>query len=160
HAAQHAVRPVLLGVHAPAGLGHALQPRDNALAAGAVAQRHGERVVGLALGDRPVVDIALLLEDARDLALHPGGGHRHRLVQRRVAVADTGEHVPDWITDHDRSSPARLRHSRDHALVGELAQADAAHPEFAEVRARAPAARAAVIRARLELRAPRLLDPE
>src|SRR4051812_40700009 len=41
--------------------------------------------------------------------------------------------------------PARLREAGDHALVGNLAQADAAEPELAQVRARAPAALAAVV---------------
>src|SRR4051794_10545481 len=41
--------------------------------------------------------------------------------------------------------PARLGHARDVALVRLLAQADAAQPELAEVRARAAALAAAVV---------------
>src|SRR3954449_13016769 len=52
--------------------------------------------------------------------------------------------------------PARLRESGDVALVGHLAQADAAEPELAQVRARATAALAAVVVAGLELRGARL----
>src|SRR5437763_7927816 len=52
----------------------------------------------------------------------------------------------------DMSLPARLRQARDVALVRELPQADPAQAELAEVRARAPAALAAVVVACLELR--------
>src|SRR5215213_8233052 len=55
--------------------------------------------------------------------------------------------------------PARLRESRDVALVGHLAQADAAEPELAQVRARAPAPLAAVVVACVELRRARLAHP-
>src|SRR5690348_15238362 len=58
------------------------------------------------------------------------------------------------------SSPARLRHSGNHSLVGQLAQADAADAELAEIAARPPAPVAAVIAARRILRAPCLLDPQ
>src|ERR1044072_1812189 len=49
-------------------------------------------------------------------------------------------------------SPARLRHAGDVALMGELAQADAAEPELAIDRARASAAAAARMGPRLVLR--------
>src|SRR5215210_6406271 len=45
----------------------------------------------------------------------------------------------------DIGLPARLREAGNHALVGDLAQADAAEPELAQVRARAAAALAAVV---------------
>src|SRR4051794_12122541 len=48
----------------------------------------------------------------------------------------------------DMRSPARLRHAGDEALVRELAQADAAQPELAVDRTRAPAAPAAAMRPR------------
>src|SRR3954447_26324810 len=51
-------------------------------------------------------------------------------------------------------SPRALRHAGDHALVGELAQADTAEPELLEDRARAPAAVAAGVVAHLELGRP------
>src|SRR5919202_1918855 len=53
--------------------------------------------------------------------------------------------------------PARLLDAGDQALVRDLAQADTAQPELAEVRARATAALAAVVLARLVLRGTRLL---
>src|SRR5574340_888584 len=56
--------------------------------------------------------------------------------------------------------PARLRHSRDGALVRQLAQADAAEPELLVDRARAAAAVAAAVAAHLVLRLPLLLDDE
>src|SRR5918999_3797443 len=52
----------------------------------------------------------------------------------------------------DMRSPARLRHAGDEALVRELAQADAAEPELAVHRPRAPAAAAAAVRPRGVLR--------
>src|SRR5947209_5320472 len=55
-------------------------------------------------------------------------------------------------------SPARLGHARDRALMGEVAQADAAEPELLEDRARAAAAVAARVVAHPELlRAPLLV---
>src|SRR5919199_5837222 len=56
------------------------------------------------------------------------------------------------------SSPARLGQPGHVAVVGHLPQADAAEPELAEVRARAPAALAAVVLPRLELLRPPLAD--
>src|SRR6185312_14068417 len=53
--------------------------------------------------------------------------------------------------------PRALRHARDHALVGELPQADPAEPELLEHGARAPAAVAAGVVAHLELRGARSL---
>src|SRR5580692_4242534 len=54
--------------------------------------------------------------------------------------------------------PGGLRHPGDLAVVGELAQTDAAHPELLVNRARSSATVAASIGARLELWGPRLLD--
>src|SRR3954449_3885455 len=50
--------------------------------------------------------------------------------------------------------PTRLRHAGDHAVVGQLAQAQAADAELAIHRARAPAPTAARVRARLVLGLP------
>src|SRR3954453_9463751 len=65
----------------------------------------------------------------------------------RVRKSATGS-----VIDIRRYLPARLRHARDVAVVCELAQADAAHPELAEHRPRAAAAAAAGVLACLELR--------
>src|SRR5919206_1808393 len=58
----------------------------------------------------------------------------------------------------DMRSPAGLGHAGDEPLVGQLAQADPAQAELAVHRARAPAATAARVRARRELRAALLAD--
>src|SRR3954471_4145015 len=54
----------------------------------------------------------------------------------------------------DMRSPARLGHAGDEAVVRQLAQAQAAEPELAIHRARAPAPTAARVRARLVLGRP------
>src|SRR4029077_2091310 len=55
-------------------------------------------------------DVALLLEDARDLDLELRIRHLGLIVQRLVGVADAGEHVCDWIGEHvcSRSSYQEL----------------------------------------------------
>src|SRR5215471_12392191 len=73
-------------------------------------------------------------------------------LRMRVSMSATGS--------VSMASPARLRHARDHALVGELAQADPAEPELLEHGARPAAAIAARVVARLELLRPRGLDYE
>src|SRR3954447_3529271 len=61
------------------------------------------------------------------------------------------------VIDIGLDLPTRLLDARDQALVRDLAQADPAQPELAEVRARATAALAAVVVARRVLRRARLL---
>src|SRR5579884_35704 len=56
--------------------------------------------------------------------------------------------------------PRALRHARDHALVGELAQADPAEPELAEHGARPAAPVAARVVPHPELLRPRGLDDQ
>src|SRR3954454_9372597 len=56
--------------------------------------------------------------------------------------------------------PPALRHAGDHALVGELAQADAAEPELLEHGTRPAAAVAAGVVAHLELRRGGGLHPQ
>src|SRR5690348_3315732 len=55
------------------------------------------------------------------------------------------------VIDMVYSSPARLDDARDIAAQGELAEAQPAHLELAEIRARAAAALAAALDAHLEL---------
>src|SRR3954462_12109363 len=55
------------------------------------------------------------------------------------------------VIDIRRYLPAALRHAGDVAVVREVAQADAAHPELAEHRTRAATAPAARVLAGLEL---------
>src|SRR5947209_7838423 len=59
----------------------------------------------------------------------------------------------------DMRSPAALRHAGDVAIVGELAQADAAQAEALVHRPRAAAAAAARVTPGLELGRPLLADP-
>src|SRR5438105_11408610 len=56
--------------------------------------------------------------------------------------------------------PRALRHAGDHALVGELPEADPAETELAEHGTRAPAAVAAGVVAHLELRGAGGLHPQ
>src|SRR5947209_3170958 len=56
--------------------------------------------------------------------------------------------------------PARLRHARDEAAVGHLAQADTAESELPEITARPAADVAALIGAHLEFWGPLRLDNE
>src|SRR5207245_3871699 len=90
----------LAGVDAKPGPADALEARYRAppAPAGLEGDRDtGTRTVGL-LGE--VLDVAFLLEDARDLALHLGPGQRHRGVTRVIGVADAGEHVGNRIRRH------------------------------------------------------------
>src|SRR5579859_1770482 len=73
-------------------------------------------------------------------------------LRRRVRKSAIGS-VIDMI-----ASPARLRHSRDVAVVRELAQADTAYPELPIHGARAAAPPAPRIPAGLELGRPPLAD--
>src|SRR5438067_1588797 len=100
HAAEDARQAVLARVDATARLGDALEPGDDALAVAAVLELDDEVVEALALLDAVVADVALLLEQAGDLDLRTGSGHRHRVHQRLVGVADAGEHVCDGVGHH------------------------------------------------------------
>src|SRR5699024_6545124 len=51
----------------------------------------------LGLVDREVVDVTLLLEDRRDVALELGVRHGHGVVERRTGVTHTREHVRDGV---------------------------------------------------------------
>src|SRR5689334_25413432 len=75
-------------------------------------------------------------------------------LRMRVSMSATGS------VSISRLLPRALRHARDHALVGELPQADAAEPELLEHGTRPPTAVAAGVVAHLELRRPRGLDPQ
>src|SRR3954466_893330 len=72
-------------------------------------------------------------------------------LRMRVRKSATGSVI-------DMALPARLRHAGDHALVLDLADADPAQAELAQVRARATAPLAAVVVPRLVLRSALLAD--
>src|SRR4051794_3923961 len=160
HSAQNARQTVLARVDAAARLRDALQVGDDALAVAAELELDHERVEALALVDVEIGDVALLLQEPCDLLLEARGRHRRRRVHRLVGVADAREHVGNRVGHHGSALPARLRHAGDDALVGELAQADPAQPELLEDGARAAAAVAAAVRARLEPLGPCCLDDE
>src|SRR5216117_3523114 len=100
HPSEDPRQAVLPSVHAPPGLGDALQVGDDALPVPTELEVDRERVEALAVLDVEVRDVALLLEQAGDLLLDLGGRHRRRVVHRLVGVADAREHVSDWIGVH------------------------------------------------------------
>src|SRR6266550_1445184 len=100
HPAEHARKTVLPGVDPAARLRHALQAGDDPLAVAAELEVDDQGIEGLALLHVVVADVALLLEEAGDLDLHPRARHGCVLVQRLVGVADAGEHVCDRIGQH------------------------------------------------------------
>ena len=73
------------------------------------------RVSKLSARDVVVADVALFLEQARDVHLHARRGHLDRVLQRLVGVADAGEHVGDGIGQHVTPLPRALGHARDRA---------------------------------------------
>src|SRR5215203_1547030 len=161
HAAEHARQTILARVDPATGLRDALQVSQDALAAAAVLEVDHQDAVRQVFPplDVEVADVALFIEDARDLLFQLRGRHLGVIVQRLVGVADPGEHVGDWIGEHVVLLPGALRHAGNHALVRELPQADPAQPELLEHGARPPALVAAGVVAHLELlRARRLHD--
>src|SRR5215212_4034651 len=143
-------------VLAPPGLGDALEPADHGPAVLGVLEAHAQRPADAPGLDREVLDVALLAQDPCQLGLERGRRHLDVVVVGVQPVADPGQEVCDGVGL--RHLPARLRESRDHALVGDLAQADAAEPELAQIRARAAAPLAAVVVACLVLRSALLAD--
>src|SRR5215472_12375230 len=144
----HALRDLALRrVEPKAGLADSLQTVDDALSVRAVFERDPYDLARRAGHDFEILDETLGLEDLRDLFLQP----RHRdvdpLVERRVGVADAGEHIGDGVGRYhvpssnllvaNSRSPRRLRDAGDLAHVRALAEADAAQAELAQIAARA-----------------------
>src|SRR5205823_14811612 len=96
----HARQPVLARVDAATRLRDSLQVRDHALAAAAVLEIDHERLVRVAVLDAVIPDVALLLEQAGDLLLHPRVRHLHVVVERSVRVPYATQHVCNWIRQH------------------------------------------------------------
>jgi hypothetical protein len=114
----------------------------------------------LALLHVVVADVALLLEEAGDLDLHPRARHGCVLVQRLVGVADAGEHVCDRIGQH-RFSPTSSTSSCRESRPGAPARGGrSGRAELAEDRARAAAPVAARVVAHLVLLGSPLLHDE
>src|SRR5947209_6825840 len=98
-----------LRVDAQAGLGHPPHAGDAALAVRAVLEVDGQHAADLALGsigDLEAGDVTLLLEDLGDVPLELGVRHLDGVVERRVGVADTGEHVRDGVGHCHEWAPA------------------------------------------------------
>jgi hypothetical protein len=142
-------------VHAEAGLGHPTETGDGPGPFGRVLHGDGEGAArAVAVGGHLVVlDVALLLQDAREGLLLLGGRHEHLVVHRRVGVADTGEHVGDGVGHgHVRPpSPARLGHAGDLPGMDHVSQTHAAEQELAVHRVRATALLAPGVAPDLEL---------
>src|SRR5581483_6874275 len=84
HPAEHARKTVLPRVDPAARLRHALQAGDDPLAVAAELEVDDQGIEGLPLLHVVVPDVALLLEQAGDLDLHPRARHGGVLVQRLV----------------------------------------------------------------------------
>src|SRR4051794_41585041 len=84
HPAQNARETVLPRVDPAARLGDALQATDHPLAVPAELEVDDQGIEAFALLDPVVPDVALLLEQARDLDLHLRGRHDDAVVQRLV----------------------------------------------------------------------------
>src|SRR5437764_15071866 len=75
HPAEHARKAVLPGVDPAAGLRHPLQAGDHPLAVAAELEVDDQGIEGLSLLHVVVAAVALLLEQAGDLDLHPRDSH-------------------------------------------------------------------------------------
>src|ERR687893_569497 len=87
-----------------------------------------------------------------EAGISPSSRSACRPLRMRVRKSATGSVI-------DMGLPARLRHAGDHALVLDLADADPAQAELPQIRARAPAALAAVVVPCLVLGPALLADP-
>src|SRR5215204_933139 len=94
-------RDVLLGdVAAPPGTGDPLHTRDHGAPVLGVTQLDLDHLADPGGLDAEVGDVALLLEDARHLALQPRGGDLHLLVLGQERVANPVQIVGDGVGQH------------------------------------------------------------
>src|SRR5688500_12709993 len=85
-------------VLAKAGRGHALQRTDDRLAPRGVLEPHAEQLLAILRLDRAVVlNVVVLLQDARDLGLHLRQRHVDAAVLRSASIADPRQHVGDRV---------------------------------------------------------------
>ena len=68
------------------------------------------------LHDGEALDVALVLEEACDLLLHARGRHLGGVVHRLVGVANAGQHVCNWVSEH--SCSRKMRDGRDDCRHG------------------------------------------
>src|SRR5215211_972765 len=100
HAAEDARQALLLGIDTAARLRDPLQVGDDPLAVPTELELDGQSIEGLAALDAVIPDVALLLQEARDLDLHARRRHRDRLLERLVGVPDARQHVGDGVGQH------------------------------------------------------------
>src|SRR6476469_4537010 len=105
HATEDA-RDVLRGdVGAATGLGDALEAGDDRRAALRVLQPDVQLLADAGALDRPALDVALLLQDARELGLHLRVRDHDLVMARAQAVADAGQEVSDRVRHRHRARP-------------------------------------------------------
>src|SRR6266571_7866482 len=95
--AEHPRQVVLPRVHPQARLGHPLEPGDRALPGWPELEHDHEILAYLGVFHPPARDVALLLEDLRDMHLDLGMRHGHGVVVCRIGVAQPGQHVCDRV---------------------------------------------------------------
>src|SRR5918912_579466 len=86
HPAEHARQAILARVDPATGLRDPPEPADHALAVAPELELDDQGIEALALLHSEVPDVALLIEDARDLLLQPRGRLRRRRVHSLVGV--------------------------------------------------------------------------
>src|SRR5262245_37184279 len=100
---QHIRHVVAAEIDPAAGTADALDTGDQLLAMRSVLEEQPQRLrrrrrLGGRLVERlEALDVAFVLQDARDLSLQPRRRHVHAGVLGRHRIADPGEHVCDWI---------------------------------------------------------------
>src|SRR5215207_9052792 len=100
HAALHLRHVAGPDVPPAARLREALDARDHRLAVLGVPQADAQGATHATGLDLVAVDVALLLQDARELRLEGGGGHLDLVVVGAQSVADAGQEVCDRIGLH------------------------------------------------------------
>src|SRR5688500_2782789 len=116
-AAEHRRHVLDAEIHAPAGPADALEAADDALAVRAVLQEQADHLTRLAAGlfggrldQAEALDVALVLEDPRNLRLQLAGGQIHARVLGDNRVADARDHVGNRVSH--LLSPTRNSSSR------------------------------------------------
>src|SRR5487761_122984 len=163
HAADDGANGALANVTAAAGTRYALQIRQHAALVAGVAEKDAQHLVLVLVDDFVRRDVAFFLQHARNLNFQFRRRQIHARMARAHGVADAREHVSNRVGGHLFSIflatiflplfslPTGLGHAGDFALERESAEADAAHLEFPQERARPAADPAAVADANLVL---------
>src|SRR5271157_690467 len=106
---------------------------DHSLAVGPVLQLDSQIRGRLAFDLFPIPDIAFAFKDLRQAALHLRSWHIDARPLDADRVADAGQHIGDRVSHHVVlvPLPARLPHTRNPAVVGQLSETDPADAELA-----------------------------